>query len=97
MENLGNAVLLLGGATMLLAQLWVLLAAFKKSIVWGLLVLFIPFVSLAYIVLFFTDMKFPVLMYLIGIVLAGGGAAMASRGAHHRLMLRQAEEAAAAR
>ena len=82
---------------MLLAQLWVLLAAFKKSVVWGLLVLFIPFVSLAYIVLFFTDMKFPVLMYLIGIVLVGGGAAMASRSAHHRLSLRQAEEAATAR
>lgn len=95
METLGSVVMLLGGGVMLLAQLWVLVAAFKKSIVWGLLVLFLPFVSLIFIVLYFGDMKFPVMMYVIGIVLALAGGGMVSRGQNRRRLQQQLDEAAA--
>lgn len=93
MESLGTVVMLLGGAVMLLAQLWVLVAAFKKSIVWGLLVLFLPFVSLIFIILYFSDMKFPVVMYVIGIVVAVAGGGMVSRGQSRRMLEEQLREA----
>ena len=73
MDRFGVVLVLLGGFIALLAQLWVLIAAFKKDIVWGLVVLLLPFVSLIFIVVHFGEMKWPVLMYVIGLVMAMSG------------------------
>lgn len=94
MEILGTGLVLVAALAGLLAQLWVLVAAFKKSIFWGLAVFFIPFVSLVFIVLYFSDMKYPVLLYLIAIVLGVAGGGMSARGANRRRLeqaLREAE------
>lgn len=86
MGTLGTGLVLIAALAGILAQLWVLVAAFKKSIVWGLLVFFIPFVSLLFIILNFSEMKYPVLLYLVAILLGAFGGVMADRAAKRKFL-----------
>ncbi len=95
MESLGTILIVIAAGVMLLAQIWVLVAAFNKSIVWGLLVLLLPFISLLFIVMFFNDMKFPVMLYIVGIVIALAGGGIQSRGRNRRMLQQQLDEASA--
>ena len=53
--------------------LWFLIEAFKKSVVWGLLVFCVPFVSLVFLVMHWNDARWPFLANLAGwaMVVAG--------------------------
>ncbi len=55
----------------LLFFLWLVIAGFTRSVLWGILVLFIPFAVIAFGIAYFRDVKLPFLLYLATAVLAG--------------------------
>ena len=72
------------------AQLLVIyIAAFRKGFVWGLLVLFIPFVSLIFIAVYFGEMKSAVIMYVVGHSDRGGRRGTGEPGCPSRMVNQQ--------
>lgn len=67
MEILGIACLVIGLIIALVFGIQLLILAFKESILWGLGSLFVPFVSLIFIIMFWDKTKKPFLCYLISI------------------------------
>jgi hypothetical protein len=67
MELLGSAVVLVGLALMVLGGLVFVVKAFRESVLWGLGVLLLPFVSLVFLVLHWRQAKDPFLLQLIGL------------------------------
>ena len=57
---LGLVLLVIGG-------IWFIIAAFKEGILWGLGVLFVPFVSLVFLILGWPEAKRPFFLQLTGI------------------------------
>lgn len=57
---LGLVLLVIGG-------IWFIIAAFREGILWGLGVLFIPFVSLIFLVLGWPEAKRPFFLQLAGL------------------------------
>jgi hypothetical protein len=53
----------------IVAGLWLLVVAFKTSILWGLGSLIVPFVSLIFVFMHWQDARKPFLWSLLGIVL----------------------------
>ena len=79
MEALAAIIMGIGGIITLVGAIWFLVVAFQESIVWGLLCLFIGFVSIIFLILHWREAKKPFLVELAGIgifivgnVLAGG-------------------------
>lgn len=68
------ALFYLGGLIALVGAIWLLVVAFKKSIWWGLGSLFVPFVSLIFVILNWQDSKKPFLIQVAGVVLCLIGA-----------------------
>lgn len=66
---LGTIILGIGGLIALVGAIWLLVVTFKKSILWGILSLLIPFVSLIFVIMNWELTKKPFLIYLGGIVL----------------------------
>ena len=60
---------------MVIGGIWVLIEAFKESILWGLGCIFIPLVSLIFVIMHWDKAGKPFLIQLVGIVLfaVGGG------------------------
>ncbi len=82
MEMIGMLLFLVGGAMMLIGGLWLLVVTFQESVLWGLGSLFIPFVSLVFVVMHWEVAKQPFLLniaglvpVMIGMMLSGGGGA----------------------
>lgn len=71
MELLGTIALWAGFILMLVGGLFFLIAAFRESVLWGLAVLFLPFVSLIFLILHWSRAKdsFFLQLYGVGLVL----------------------------
>jgi hypothetical protein len=65
MEAVSMMLLVVGGLVMGIAGIVLLVKAFQESILWGLGYIFVPFVSLIFVVLFWQNTKKPFL-YLLG-------------------------------
>ena len=81
METIGMLLLFVGFAVMAVGGIWFLVVAFTEGVGWGLACMFIPFVSLYFLVKFWDNAKKPFFIqlaglvpYILGIVLAGAGA-----------------------
>ena len=62
----------LGATLLLISQIWLAVLAFRKSIVWGLLVLCVPCAAFVFIIMNWSETKVPALIYIIGWLLGGG-------------------------
>lgn len=76
MELLGTALLFLGLAISVVAGIWFLVVAFRQSILWGLGCLFVPFVSLIFLIVHWSEAKRPFLWSLIALIPIIAGAAL---------------------
>jgi hypothetical protein len=74
------ALLYLGGLIAFVGGIWLLVVAFKESVWWGLGSIFIPFVSLVFVIVHWQVSKKPFLIQLAGIALCIVGV-MAAPGA----------------
>jgi len=73
MATVGLVLTFLGVAVMLAGAIWLLVTAFSESILWGLGCLFVPFVSLIFLILHFDKAGKPFGLWLIGLVTMLGG------------------------
>jgi hypothetical protein len=69
MAIIGTILLIAGGIIILVYGIFILVNAFKESILWGLGSLFVPFVSLIYVFMHWELNKKPFIRYLIGAVI----------------------------
>jgi hypothetical protein len=69
MEMLGGGIVAVGIGIILVANTMIVIKAFKTTLLWGFGTLFIPIVTLAYIVLYWDKTKKYVLWLLIGLLL----------------------------
>jgi hypothetical protein len=63
----------LGAILVFIAHVMVVLSAFRKGILWGLAVLFIPLVTLIYVILNWRESRRAVVLYVLGSLLIGLG------------------------
>ena len=77
-----SAMLLTGYIIVVLGGLWMLVVIFQTSVVWGILSILVPFVSLLFVIMHWDDTKRPFLVQLVGLVLIyfGADAALDSAG-----------------
>lgn len=83
MGALGMILSLLGIAVSLVFGIILMVQAFKESIIWGLVYIFVPFGALVYVVKFWDNAKKPFLYSLLGIppmILGGVLAGMSAGG-----------------
>lgn len=66
------AIMILGVIVMLVGGIWLLVVAFKQSVVWGLVVLFVPFAALVFVVKYWDVTKTAFVVNLVGAVMYGG-------------------------
>jgi len=71
------ALSMLGLVIALVGLVWLLVITFKTSVLWGLGSLFIPIVSLVFVVMHWDETKRPFLIQVVGVVLMVAGAMMA--------------------
>lgn len=72
-DALGSVAVWGGMLLMLLGAVFFVLAAFRESILWGLGVLFLPFVALVYLILDWPTAKRPFFLWLYGLGFALAG------------------------
>ncbi|MEZ5521967.1 MAG: hypothetical protein R3F08_10915 [Dokdonella sp.] len=77
-----SALLLTGYIILVLGGLWMLFVIFQTSVVWGILSILVPFVSLLFVIMHWDDTKRPFLVQIVGLVLIyfGADAAIDSAG-----------------
>ncbi len=68
-EAFGVLVLLVGCLLALVGFIWFVIAAFQESVLWGLGVLFVPFVHLIFLVLGWDRAKRPFFLQLFGVAM----------------------------
>jgi hypothetical protein len=85
METIGTFVMFFGLIVSVIAGIWFLIAAFSENILWGLGCMFVPFVSLFFLILHWNKAGKPFLVNLVGLALLFGGAFMSGPNATHRL------------
>ncbi len=76
----GTALLLLGLALVLIGELIFLVAAFRESLGWGLLLLFVPPLSLLFLVLHWQKAKAGFFLQVWGVLCVALGAWVAHAG-----------------
>ena len=76
MAFIGWGLFSIGRGLGLLGGIWLLIVAFKESIWWGLGSLFIPLVSLIFVVLHWSVAKTPFLISLVSFAILIAGAFM---------------------
>jgi hypothetical protein len=81
MAILGTILLAVGGIVCLIYAIFIIINAFKESILWGLGSLFVPFVSLIYVFMHWDLNKKPFIRYLIGAVIMIIGGLLGGAGA----------------
>jgi hypothetical protein len=67
METLGAVVVLLGLALILLGGVFFIIAAFRESVLWGLGVIFLPLVSLVFLIVAWPRAKNSFFLQLYGL------------------------------
>ena len=74
MEYIGIGLFAIGGITLVVGAIMLLVAAFSESILWGLGCLFIPLVPLVFICMHWSEAKRPFLIKLagLGVIFLGG-------------------------
>jgi len=65
---LESALLILAFGLLIVGGLWFLIVAFRTSIGWGLGCLFIPFVSLVYLIQYWEEARRPFALQVVGIL-----------------------------
>jgi len=81
MSTVAMGLFAIGMVTMIGAGLVLLVKAFQTSVLWGLGYIFVPFVSLIFVILHWQDTKKPFLYLLAGAVVFAIGAALGGTGA----------------
>jgi hypothetical protein len=81
MAMIGSVIAFIGFVVMLVFGIQILIIAFKKSILWGLGSLFIPFVGLVFVFMHWAETKTPFMRWLIGFVVAVIGGVVSALGA----------------
>lgn len=66
MEALGMIVLFIGAIVSLIGGIWFLVVAFRQTVWWGLGCIFIPFVSLVFLIMHWGDAAKPFFVSLLG-------------------------------
>ena len=69
-----TALYFLGCILALVGGIWIVVLAFKKSVLWGIGALIVPFVSLVFVFMNWQESKKPFLIQIAGIVLIVVGA-----------------------
>lgn len=64
-----HVLAVVGMILMVIGGLWLLVEAFKASVLWGLGCLFVPIVSLFFVATHWSESKTPFLLQLAGVVL----------------------------
>ncbi len=80
MEAIGLVLLIAGFLVMGITGIVLLTKAFQTSTLWGLGYLFVPFVSLIFVVMYWNDTKKPFLYMLGGVALLIVGVAIGGSG-----------------
>ena len=70
MSALFGILAAIGFIIMFVGAIWILIIAFKKSVLWGLGSLFIPFVIFVFTFMNWKDTKKPFLIWLLGFIVA---------------------------
>ena len=70
MSVLFGILAIIGYIVMFVGAVWILIIAFKKSVLWGLGSLFIPFVIFVFTFMHWGDSKKPFFIWLIGFVIS---------------------------
>jgi hypothetical protein len=60
----------IGGILLLVGSIWILVAAFKESVLWGVISLCVPFGALVFAIQRFAELKTPIILYIVGFVLS---------------------------
>ncbi len=81
MEIIGLILMIVGGVAALCGSVMMLIRMFQTSILWGLGGIFVPFVSLIWLIMHWDKGGRPFLIYLAGGLVCGAGVAM-SGGMH---------------
>ena len=66
---MGTILIAVGGIVCLIGGIWFLIVAFRESVVWGLLCLFVPFAALAFLIKHFGDAAKPFGLNILGSIL----------------------------
>ncbi|MEM7146253.1 MAG: hypothetical protein AAF591_14035 [Verrucomicrobiota bacterium] len=85
MATIGTILLFVGAIISLVYAIFILVNAFKKSILWGLGSLFVPFVGLIFVIMHWDQNKQPFIRYLIGVAISIVGAVLGGAGAASQL------------
>ena len=72
MEIMVLGLFVVGVALAIIGAVWFLLGAFSEGILWGLAVMFIPFVSVIFLIVHWQRARWPFLLYLFGSALVIG-------------------------
>ena len=80
MEIVSIALILIGSVISIIFGIHLLIVAFQTSILWGLGYLFIPFVSLIFVIVHWSEAKTPFLRSLIGVALVILGMVLSPAG-----------------
>ena len=68
MDIVGMILMAVGGIVMLVGSIMFLIAAFQESLLWGLGSIFVPFVSLIFLIMHWDKAGKPFLIQLAGMV-----------------------------
>lgn len=82
MGILGLVIMIVGDLIALVGGIWILVLAFKQSVLWGLGSLFVPFVALVFVIKYWAVAKKPFLINLAGVVLIVIGVVLGGAGFH---------------
>jgi FtsH-binding integral membrane protein len=67
LQSLANLLAIVGILVIAVGGLWMLIAGFSEGILWGLGMIFLPFVSLVFLILHWRRAKDPFFLQLAGI------------------------------
>jgi len=81
MGTIGMLLMVVGYIISLVGGIWLLVKAFQESVLWGLGCLFVPFVSLIFVIMHWPKAGKPFLISLGGMVLVFIGIALGAGGA----------------
>lgn len=66
-------LIVLGSLALLGGWIWLLVLAFSESVLWGVLVLLVPFAGLVFLVMHWDEAKMPGMLIIAGIILRVAG------------------------
>lgn len=81
MGTVGLILMGIGGIALFIFSIMLLIEAFKESVLWGLGYLFVPFVSLIFVIMHWDKAKGPFIKLVVSAVVFFIGSAVAGAGA----------------